>query len=148
MRCSEARKLFSPYIDKELTKAETELLDSHIRDCTKCQIRLNEMYALHDTFGHMKRLNAPYGFATRVMSRAENESPRRSFSIFPIFVTLAETLIVIGIIVIGIKSGSFIGNTFINQKTSLVASLSLDTFEAVQPNSIGGAYIAMMDGQK
>ncbi|MCL5792906.1 MAG: zf-HC2 domain-containing protein [Deltaproteobacteria bacterium] len=147
MRCSRARKLFSPYIDKELTKAEKELFDAHIRDCTKCQIRLKEMHALHDTFSYMKSLNAPYGFVTRVMSRAENENSRRSFSIFPIFATLAETLIVIGIIVIGIKSGSFIGKTFMNQKTALVASLSLDTFEAVQPNSIGGAYIAMMDGQ-
>ncbi len=145
MRCSKARKLLSPYIDKELTKPEAELLDAHVRDCIKCRTRLEEMQAIHDTFSSMERLNAPLGFATRVMAHVQNNKAR-SLSLFPILSRLIEVAVIILVIIIGTRVGSLLGTAFTGQKTSIASSLSLDTFEAVQPNSIGGAYIAMMDG--
>jgi anti-sigma factor RsiW len=146
MRCSKARRLLSPYIDKELTKAEAELFDAHVRDCIKCRTRLEEMQAMHDTFSYMEGLNAPLGFATRVMANIKEKRTKR-LSLFPVLSRLIEVAVVILVIIIGTRVGSLLGTAFTGQKTSIASSLSLDTFEAVQPNSIGGAYLAMMEGQ-
>ncbi len=145
MRCSRAKKLFSPYIDKALTKAETELFDAHIRDCKKCRTMLEEMQAIHNTFSSMERLNAPYAFTTRVMATIDEKRTKR-LSLFPVLSRLIEAAVVILVIIIGSRAGSLLGKTFAGQKTTIVSSLSLDAFESVQPNSIGGAYIAMMEG--
>jgi anti-sigma factor RsiW len=146
MRCSKAKKLFSPYIDRALTKAEAELFDAHIRDCNECRSRLEEMKVLHNAFSSMERLNAPYGFTTRVMANI-NEKRAKRWSLFPVLGMVIEAAVVVLVIMIGTRAGSFLGTAFTGQKTSIASSLSLDTFEAVQPNSIGGAYLAMMEGQ-
>ena len=145
MRCSKARKLLSPYIDKELTKAEAELFDAHVRDCITCRTRLEEMQVLHDSFSSMERIHAPLGFATRVMAQAEETKATR-LSLFPVFTRLIEAGLVLTVILIGTRAGNFLGTAFNRHQTTIASSLSLDTFEAVQPNSIGGAYMAMMEG--
>ncbi len=145
MRCSKARKLLSPYIDKELTKAEAELFDVHVRNCIKCRTMLEEIQAIHHTFSSMESLSAPLGFATRVMAHVQEKKTRR-LSLFPVLGRLIEVAVVILMIIIGTRVGGLLGTAFTGQKTSITSSLSLDTFEAVQPNSIGGAYMAMMEG--
>ena len=145
MRCSSARKLLSPYIEKELTKAETAIFDAHVRDCVQCRTRLEEMQALHATFSSMEKLTAPPGFATRVMARTQEDKAKR-LSLFPVFGRLIEAGAILLIIILGTRAGSLLGTAFNRQQTTIASSLSLDTFEAVQPNSIGGAYMAMMEG--
>ena len=145
MRCSKARKLFSPYIDKTLTESETEMFEAHVRDCVQCRTRLEEMQALHDTFSSMERLIAPPGFATRVMARTQEDKAKR-LSLFPVLGTLIEAAVVLVIIIIGTRAGSFLGTAFNRQQTTIASSLSLDTFAAVQPDSVGGAYMTMMEG--
>ena len=145
MRCSKARKLFSPYIDKTLTESETEMFEAHVRDCVQCRTRLEEMQALHDTFSSMERLIAPPGFATRVMARTQEDKAKR-LSLFPVLGTLIEAAVVLVIIIIGTRAGSFLGTAFNRQQTTIASSFSLDTFAAVQPDSVGGAYMTMMEG--
>lgn len=145
MKCSKVKKLLSPYIDNELTGAQKELLDAHIKACTGCSKELETLQGLHTTFVAMQNITAPYGFATRVMAALE-ENKVKMPSFFPVFTRLAEAVLIIAIIIIGTRAGSFLGSMFMEQKTTLVSSLSLDSFEPVQPGSIAGAYTAMIEG--
>ncbi len=145
MRCSKAKKLFSAAIDGEMTSLQRELFYSHIKNCIKCSEELEEIQGIHNAFTNMEKLSAPYGFATRVMAVLEENKVKRP-SFFPVFTQLAEAVLIIAIIIIGTRAGSFLGSTFMEQKTTLVSSLSLDSFEPVQPGSIAGAYTAMLEG--
>ena len=145
MRCTNARKLFSPYIDKALTQAETEKFEAHIGTCTRCRSGLAQTMAVHTAFSSLEHLHVPSGFTTRVMAHAEETKATR-LSLFPVFTRLIEAGLVLTVILIGTHAGSFLGTAFNRHQTTIASSLSLDTFEAVQPNSIGGAYMAMMEG--
>ena len=145
MRCSKARKLFSPYIDKMLTEYETEMFEAHIGNCTQCRSGLEQTLAVHTAFGSLEPLRAPYGFTTRVMAGTEEKRAER-LSWFPVLGRLIEAAVVLVVIIIGARAGSFLGTAFNRQQTTIASSLSLDTFAAVQPDSVGGAYMIMMEG--
>ncbi|MCL4558535.1 MAG: zf-HC2 domain-containing protein [Deltaproteobacteria bacterium] len=145
MRCSKARKLLSPYIDDELTAVQKGLIESHIKDCVRCGSRLEALRGIQSSFARLERPAAPYGFATRVMSgRAERQGSLPFLP--PVFTRLMEAAVIAATILIGTKAGSFLGGAFTRQKTTIVSSLYLDNFESIQPRSIGGAYIAMVEG--
>ncbi|MCL4467451.1 MAG: zf-HC2 domain-containing protein [Deltaproteobacteria bacterium] len=143
MRCSKARKLFSPYIDKTLTESETEMFEAHIGACTQCRSGLEQTLAVHAAFGSLEPVRAPYGFATRVMTGLEEKREER-WSLFPVLGRIIEAAVVLVIIIIGTRAGSFLGTALNRQQTTIASSLSLDTFASVQPDSVGGAYMTMM----
>jgi len=70
MLCHEAREMFSPYLDKELTTSELRVFEQHLDACPECRKELDawqEMcLALKDLKGPF---SAPEGFAGAVMAR-------------------------------------------------------------------------------
>ncbi len=145
MRCSKAKKLLSPYIDNELSAGQKHLIESHVKGCAACSTKLEVLRGLQSSFAHLAMPQAPYGFATRVMSGIA-ERPKGVPLLLPVFTRLVEAAAIAAIILIGTKAGVLLGSAFVQQRSTMVSSLSLDSFESVQPNSIGGAYIAMMEG--
>jgi hypothetical protein len=51
------------------------------------------------------------------------------------------------LIVVGIILGSFLSKPFAPERGNVVASLSLDVFEPVPPDSVGGVYLAMTEAK-
>ncbi len=146
MRCSKARKLFSPSVDGALTAAELAGLDAHIQGCRTCRERLEQIRALHVRLSSLEPLHAPNGFTTRVMANISDDGAQRAWSFFPVVERFVEAAVLALVIIIGTRAGSFLGTAFTRQNTTIASTLSLDTLEADQPASIGGAYMAMMEG--
>lgn len=146
MKCSKAHKLLSPYVDGELEAGGRGELESHIKTCGECARRLGELLEMRNLFAGTEELRAPYGFTTRVMAHIKASHAREKRPGLSLLVKLAEVAIALAIVSVGIISGSFLINAPSQGKAGgIVSSFSLDVFESAPPDSVGGAYLAMVE---
>ena len=145
MKCSKAHKLISPYIDGELPEADMKTFEAHIKVCPACQTELEEGKQLHNLFSRADTYKAPYGFHTRVIANLTTGKTKES-SGFPVFVRLAEALVILMVITFGILSGSqVIKGDQPDKAKDMIAALSLDVFDSAPPGSLSGVYLAMTE---
>ena len=145
MKCSKAHKLISLYIDGELPERDVKTLEDHMKACHMCRAEFEEGKELHNLFANVDGFKAPYGFHTRVMANISSGKAIRGSGI-PVFVRLAEALVVIVVIALGALSGSLVITGYPTDKArDIMASLSLDVFDPAPPDSLGGAYLAMTE---
>lgn len=149
MRCSKAGKYLSSYIDNELGAKEAGLLESHLAQCDRCRGELEQMRQLQGLFSQTQRFSAPPAFRVKVMEKV-GAQPSKGFSLFPVFVRFAEAGVFMLAITAGIMSGGMLINAFTphHKGEQIVASLSLETFEALPPDSLGRAYLAMTEERR
>ena len=146
MRCSTAGKYLSSYIDSELAAKEVALLESHLAKCDRCTGELEQMRQLQGLFRQARTFSAPPAFRAKVMDKVI-EQPAKEFSFFPVFIRFVEVGAFVLAITVGIMSGGTLINAFVpnNVGEQVIASLSLETFEAMPPGSLGRAYLAMTE---
>ena len=151
-------ELISAYLDEELPSGDRASLENHLPGCAQCGAVLMDMRSLRAAFANTDRHQAPYGFATRVMSRtAELKSPSphplpsgerikvRGWFI-PFSIRFAEAAVLLMVLAAGILVGRFVTNgSPMAQTANLASSLSLDLFDAAPPGSLGSVYLAMTE---
>ncbi|MFC1712585.1 PKD domain-containing protein [Candidatus Poribacteria bacterium] len=89
MDCRKAKKLINLYLDGEADSSQTQILLSHVDECRKCQARLEEVRALHNTIRSVSDVELPLGFRSSVMEgirTAESQQFRRSIISRPIII--------------------------------------------------------------
>lgn len=144
MKCSNAKRLISPYMDGELDTDLKQSLRTHMDNCAKCGSEFDEAVKLRGLLARAERFKAPYGFATRVMANAAaDKTGGRAW--MPLFAKFAETVVVLAMVAAGIISGGFLLNGLAPENNGFASSFSLELFEPTPPGSIGGAYLAMME---
>ena len=145
MNCLKAHKLISPYIDGELPERDMKVLEGHMKVCHKCREEFDEGKELHNLFANADKFRVPYGFQARVMANISSGKARRISGI-PVFVRLAEAVVIIVVIAFGILSGSLMIKGYPQDKArNIIASFSLDVFDSAPPDSLAGAYLAMTE---
>jgi anti-sigma factor RsiW len=145
MKCSKMQKLMSPYLDNELSEGKKKELEDHMKVCGKCRAEMEEMQALSRLFVNADKFEAPFGFRTRVTAGVSAPQTRRQPSI-PVFLRLAEAVIVLVVVTAGIMSGTFVVTGLMPEKAgNAMASLHLDVFSSAPPDTLGGAYLAMTE---
>ena len=145
MNCSKAHKLISPYIDGELPDQDMKSLEDHMKVCHKCREEFDEGKELHNLFANADKFRVPYGFQTRVMTNISS-GKIIGFSRYPVFVRLAEAVVIIVVMAFGILSGSLMIKGYPQDKArTVIASFSLDVFDSAPPDSLAGAYLAMTE---
>lgn len=145
MNCSKTDKLISPYIDGELKAEDKEAFESHMKVCLACSMAVAQVRKQHNLFVQAKQFKAPYGFSTRVMANISAEKTG-GFSLTPLFARFAGAIVLLMIISIGIISGSFLSGSLMHTKmVSITSALSLDLFDPMPPDSLGGVYLAMTE---
>ncbi len=153
MKCSQIKKMISPFVDDELGPDQAKIFISHIEGCPACQEALEETKSMRQLFGPAEKFEAPYGFATRVMARIEEKETRPSFwsffTLHPVFLRAVQVAFALVVIFIGMVSGNLLvtGKTP-ERPTTVQESFSLDLFQATPPNSIGGIYVALVGGHR
>jgi len=144
MKCRKT-KLISACIDGELEGEEKTLFEAHLRGCLECSRRIEGIRATRALFTNAERYKAPYGFSARVMAKAAEGETKR-FSLFPLWVKFAEVAVVLAMIIVGVISGRFLMSSFMGQRTGTISSsFSLEIFEPTPPDSLGGAYLALLE---
>jgi hypothetical protein len=75
MRCHQARRLFGPYWDDEITQAEREWLESHFHACATCRADYEALTRTIDGVGRLPRVEPAPDLAARVLARARRAAP-------------------------------------------------------------------------
>lgn len=139
-------KLISAYFDEEMGLGEKTAFEAHLQGCNSCSHALEELRSLRVVFSNAERHPAPYGFATRVMTRTAALERKKSPWFAPFSIRFAEAAVLLIVITVGILAGRVMSNSSpVSQTTNIVSSLSLDLFDATPPGSLGGAYLAMTE---
>ena len=98
MKCCEAYgAALSAFVDGELNEQERGELLAHVEHCPNCRDALSELMILHTMFEELPELDAPDGFAERVLDRVHAEEPakKRSRRAWPRVLAACFALVVI-----------------------------------------------------
>lgn len=98
MKCCEAyAAALSAFVDGELDEQERGELLAHVEHCPNCRDALSELMILHTMFEELPELDAPDGFAERVLDRvhAEERAKKRSRRAWPRVLAACFALVVI-----------------------------------------------------
>ena len=98
MKCCEAyAAALSAFVDGELDEQERGELLAHVEHCPNCRDALSELMILHTMFEELPELDAPDGFAERVLDRvhAEERTKKRSRRAWPRVLAACFALVVI-----------------------------------------------------
>lgn len=160
MRCSQAHRLLSAYLDQELAAQEREAVASHLKQCLACAGEIQALVETRRLLSQAPRFTAPPGFCQRVLANLEPAavhpwgtvlrqqllpSLRRALWA-PFALRCAEVVVILLMIGLGVLSGRLLTPTnSLSGPAAGVALLSLDLFDPVPPDSLGGAYLAMME---
>lgn len=144
MRCKKAHRLMSAALDGELSTREQDLLAEHLKQCTACGNEFHAFQGMHRVLLQSERFTAPAGLSRRVMTRLDTVKPQPFFA--PLWMHFAEALMVFVVVGIGIVSGNLFSNSLgLGNNDKGIASLSLEIFDAAPRESVGGAYLAMLE---
>lgn len=146
MRCSQAVKQLSAYLDGELGGAARERLSTHLASCGTCRAALLQLERVHGLFAQAERYAPPPWLAQRVAAAVRERGALRR-PLFPIALRLtAQAVALAAVIAIGSLSGKLLAAGAAAGRPGGPASLfSLDLFAAVPPDSPGGVYLAMTE---
>src|SRR5262245_44666313 len=75
MNCRQARALYGPYWDDELTQAEREWLEAHFGSCARCRRDYEELARSLEWMSELPRTEVSPGFAERVVAQARRRTP-------------------------------------------------------------------------
>lgn len=154
MNCKEAKEAISPYIDEALTPSERDAFSRHIRECSNCRRKYEEIQDVHTLLAGAEPYRAPEGFLERVKARTEAHAEADGWGLFsrrtPLFLKFAEAAFAVVIMIVGIISGNILATgRHLHERPPVIGeSLSLDVFDSLPPESIGGAYISMTEVRK
>ena len=159
MKCSQIRKMISPYVDNRLRPSEMETFLSHVRGCDACREELEETQKMHQLFASAGRFQAPLGFASRVMARVEEAEEKswlsrlsRVLTARPFFLRTVEVAFAVAVMLIGVMSGNMLvgdrpsGNMTSGTQAAVRETFSLDLLQATPRDSIGGVYATLVEG--
>lgn len=95
--CEEYTAALSAFADGELNENERNELLAHLEHCEACRDKLSELMILHTMFEELPELDAPDGFAERVLDlvHAEERAKKRSRRAWPRVLAACFALVVI-----------------------------------------------------
>lgn len=83
MRCRQARKMLSPYIDDELSDAERAALEEHLNSCEACRSELEALKRISEGLKEIyQEVKAPPDFVDKVMKHIQELEEGKSSRLF------------------------------------------------------------------
>jgi len=79
MNCSQAKALFSPYLDGAMSGAQMHELAGHMDECARCHNRYMSLRRTQQLLGIAGRRKAPQDFALRLRLAISHEVARRPY---------------------------------------------------------------------
>lgn len=146
MKCAQAGKEMSAYLDGELDAGARERLASHLKACEMCRASYAGLERVHSLLAKAEHFDGPPTLPWRVAAAIRSgEAPRRPF--FPVAMKLAAQAVALtAVVVIGVASGSFLtAGSASGRAVNPTVLLSLDIFAAAPSDSPGGVYLALTE---
>ncbi len=155
MDCREIKRKLSAYQDGELADSQRAQVELHLKGCPDCAAALQQLNQLWEFMGNVETIeSAPY-FWTRFAQRwQERTQPKPSWRpIFIPFQKLSFSVLVIGLLVLGLAIGMFLGQNIYHHSqvaSTVSAEQELDqvfpmtSFDDFPEQSVAQAYVTMI----
>ncbi|GFO53589.1 hypothetical protein GMSM_05960 [Geomonas sp. Red276] len=149
MKCSEAVKYLSPYVDGELQAKDRARMENHLAQCPHCTAEFAQIRALSRMFAQAERFGAPVALNAKVMEKIESRTSV-GFAFWPVLTRFAGVAVILLAITGGVISGGVLFNPVsAHRKGVTVASaLSLESLDVLPPDSLGRAYLTVAEERR
>jgi predicted anti-sigma-YlaC factor YlaD len=126
MKCSEVQKKLIFYIEKELGNTSTNEIESHLKECKKCNLLYNEMSKTLGILDNMEQLKPNPFFYTRLNEKIKDIDNKESGILFsPSFIKILQPIAISLVLVVSLVLGIIIGNEF--SKNSYFSDNSIES---------------------
>lgn len=105
MNCRKVRRFLWNYLEKNIDQCQREEIESHLKECSKCNLEASEAARLREIFGKTEILRPSPDFNRKLLNRIQTETsttrvkevvePRPAFSWKWAFAGLAAGLVVV-----------------------------------------------------
>jgi len=146
LRCPQARRLFSPYLDGAVKGAEMLALEEHWRHCAACRARYQELRRTQQLLASVPRPQAPedLGLRLRVAISREAAEARAPFqgllvrleNSFQAFMVPATAGFLSAVVIFGIAMAYFVAPSSL-QANNDVPLVMVNTAPQLQPSAFG-----------
>ena len=146
LRCPQARRLFSPYLDGAVKGAEMLALEEHWRHCAACRARYQELRRTQQLLASVPRPQAPedLGLRLRVAISREAAEARAPFqgllvrleNSFQAFMVPATAGFLSALVIFGIAMAYFVAPSSL-QANNDVPLVMVNTAPQLQPSAFG-----------
>lgn len=144
MRCKKAHRLISASLDGELPAREQAFLATHLHQCPACSNKFSTLQGVQRLLCQSARCSAPPYLARRVLAQLDTVDTRPLYA--PLWMYLAEALVILMVIGMGVVSGNLLSNNLDPRHPDPgLASMSLEMFSATPAESLGRSYLAMVE---
>ncbi len=146
LRCPQARRLFSPYLDGAVTGAEMLALEGHWRHCAACRAGYQELRRTQQLLASVQRPQAPedLGLRLRVAISREAAEARAPFqgllvrleNSFQAFMVPATAGFLSALVIFGVAMAYFVAPSSL-QANNDVPLVMVNTAPQLQPSAFG-----------
>ncbi len=108
MNCKDIELLLSAYADDELAQTQREFVETHLKTCVECQVRLAEQQRISKRLAALRDLPAVPDIKAKTMARIKGDvEPKKSRRIWrPAFVAVPLTLVLVFALIWNLPGGS------------------------------------------
>ena len=137
MSCDRMEKQILPYVDGRLKASEMREVETHLKTCTACLLRVNEFRALSGLLDELPRIEPSGAFDARVRARVAAEPVKQAWWLAfapSLRVVFAAAMLVLATVWVGSRSGDpGIGaNAGADQEAQVVGDLPvLENFDVL-----------------
>lgn len=149
MTCSNIQPQLQAYLDGETDDTVRAQLSTHLQDCAACRKELSELREfdqflreIDDLYGEAPGLHVPYGFAQRIVARAQSQPPAAAktnrwlvwqwFVGFSVPIRLAVISALLLATLGGLRAGQVITDLITRSSSKPLPSVNIDMTPAEQ----------------
>ena len=158
MKCRQVQNRLSAFQDAELKPQEQEKISEHLKSCSTCRERYEEMEKVWQTLGDFQAIPPEPGFYEQLVKKINepNESrfPARLQRLQGLFQSFSPSWATAALLIGGILMGTYLGNIlarnellpFQQHRTYSQAAaevFSLKAFDPIPPGTLGDKYLRM-----
>ena len=158
MKCRQVQNRLSAFQDAELKPQDQEEVSQHLKSCSACRERYEEMEKVWQALGDFQAIPPEPGFYGQLVKKINkcNEArfPARFQRFQGFFQFFSPSLATASLLIGGILIGTFLGNALVrnelfpfqqNRTYSQAAAevFSLRAFDPVPPGTLGDRYLRM-----
>jgi anti-sigma factor RsiW len=160
MKCRQVQKRLSAFQDGELKLQEQEGVSTHLKNCSTCRERFEEMEKAWQAMGDFKEILPDFGFYGKLAKRInESHETRFPFGVRWISQLFASPWAASTLLVTGILFGTFMGNILVKNELFLFQqnqaahsqaaseAFSLKAFDPIPPGTLGDKYMRMASNE-
>lgn len=160
MRCPKVKKKLSAFVDGEIKEKEKNKILAHLRTCLSCDQEAKTLFSLQALLEEGKETTQPSPYFLNKLERRIAQLEQKKIPFGKLLQLINRAFVpatITAVLIIGLLVGNHLGEVFYSKVANFLSptdsssiqeavdkSLSLNTLDDFPPESLGGAYTALI----